>query len=77
MPPDAVARLFEPFYTTKADGLGLGLAISRNIAELHGGHLQARSQGQCGGLCMELVLPLAPAPAGRANDCEINGQNGR
>lgn len=77
MPPDAVARLFEPFYTTKADGLGLGLAISRNIAELHGGHLQARSQGQRGGLCMELVLPLAPAPAVRANDCEINGLNGR
>lgn len=62
MPPDAVERLFEPFYTTKPDGLGLGLAISRNIAELHGGHLQARAHGPQGGLCMELVLPLAPAP---------------
>lgn len=62
MSADAVARLFEPFYTTKPDGLGLGLAISRNIAELHGGHLQARPQGSSGGLCMELVLPLAPAP---------------
>lgn len=76
MPPDAVARLFEPFYTTKADGLGLGLAISRNIAELHGGHLQARSQGQRGGLCMELVLPLAPAPAAIERCHAINSKNG-
>ena len=65
MPPEAVARLFEPFYTTKPQGLGLGLAISRNIAELHGGHLQARSQAGAGGLCMELVLPLAPRPGQR------------
>lgn len=63
MAADAVARLFEPFYTTKPDGLGLGLSISRNIAELHGGHLQVRSQGRSGGLCMELVLPLAPSVA--------------
>lgn len=60
MSSQAVERLFEPFYTTKPEGLGLGLSISRNIAELHGGHLQARAQGRQGGLCMELVLPRAP-----------------
>lgn len=56
---EALAQLFEPFFTTKPDGLGLGLSISRNIAELHGGHLQAHAQGSAGGLCMELLLPLA------------------
>lgn len=56
---EALAQLFEPFFTTKPDGLGLGLSISRNIAELHGGRLQAHAQGVAGGLCMELLLPLA------------------
>ncbi len=64
LPPDAVARLFEPFYTTKPDGLGLGLSISRNIAELHGGHLQTRLRGRSGGLCMELVLPTVACAQG-------------
>jgi two-component system, NtrC family, C4-dicarboxylate transport sensor histidine kinase DctB len=52
-------RLFEPFYTTKAagDGVGLGLAISSGIVKDFGGRLTARS-GEGGGAVFEVQLPI-------------------
>jgi signal transduction histidine kinase len=51
----AATRLFEPFRSTKSSGLGLGLAISRSIAEAHGGRLWAEAEAH--GL-FKLTLPL-------------------
>jgi two-component system C4-dicarboxylate transport sensor histidine kinase DctB len=59
---DVRARLFEPFFSTKAEGggLGLGLAISRDIAREAGGELEA-DNAPGGGACFTLRLPRPPA----------------
>ena len=57
-------RLFEPFVTTKPEGLGVGLAICRSIAERHGGRLTADTPPG-GGFRMTLTLPAARPPESR------------
>lgn len=44
MEPALVARLFEPFFTTRAEGTGLGLAIARGVARAHGGGIEVNSE---------------------------------
>jgi signal transduction histidine kinase len=63
--PSRLDSIFDAFVTTKAHGMGLGLAISRLIVERHGGQLTARSDGTSGAL-FQFVLPLAPPEGPRA-----------
>ena len=55
-----LARLGEPFFTTKATGTGLGLAVVKAVARAHQGELQLRSR-VARGTCAILTLPLIPA----------------
>lgn len=65
IPADLQERLFEPFFTTRADGTGLGLAIARGVARAHGGDIRLRSApGE--GSEFSFLIPLAPEVAGEA-----------
>jgi len=61
--PQALPKLFEAFASSKRRGMGLGLAISRTIAQNHGGDLTVDPGGNGKGACFSLVLPVASSPA--------------
>jgi two-component system sensor kinase FixL len=58
VPDDLISQLFQPFISTKAQGMGLGLSICRTIVEAHGGHLSVESDID-GGTIFTFTLPRA------------------
>ncbi len=55
--PEIEGRIFAPFFTTKPQGIGMGLSISRSIVESHGGHLWAEP-GRSGGALFQFTIPV-------------------
>lgn len=60
LPEELRATLFQPFVSTKAEGMGVGLSISRTIVEAHGGQIWADPNPE-GGTIFNVLLPLAKA----------------
>jgi signal transduction histidine kinase len=57
--PQAVDRLFDPFYTTKGEGMGIGLSVSRSIIENHHGRLWA-TLNEGPGATFSFSIPRVP-----------------
>ena len=55
--PLAIEHIFEPFFSTKPDGMGMGLAIARSIVKAHGGQISARRNPDRGST-FEITLPV-------------------
>jgi signal transduction histidine kinase len=57
IPEDKLNHIFEPFFTSKADGMGMGLSIARTIIQAHNGQISARNRDH-GGASFRIRLPL-------------------
>lgn len=62
IPPDIASKLFEPFVTSKPDGMGLGLAISRSLIRARGGELSFSPSETLGGASFTVRLPIEIPP---------------
>jgi signal transduction histidine kinase len=58
IPPADLERIFEPFYTTRPTGTGLGLAVAQRIVQMHGGTLTAANDPG-GGASFRMAIPRA------------------
>lgn len=58
VPPEIAAQLFQPFVTTKPDGMGIGLSVCRTIVEAHGGRLWTEAAPE-GGTVFQFTVPVA------------------
>ena len=76
IPPDVIQRVFDPFFSTKEAGSGLGLATSYSIIKSHGGHIAVRSEIGLG-TRFDLYLPVSDdAPQGPARSLDLPSLGG-
>jgi signal transduction histidine kinase len=61
------ANVFTPFYTTKPNGSGVGLVLSRQIAEAHGGRIEISNRTDRRGCLVKVVLPRTPSDTRHAH----------
>lgn len=70
--PEKLRGIFDPFVTTKPNGMGLGLAICRMIIDRHGGTLSARSSEKGSGALFQFVLPINSAAPSKGTTTSDN-----
>ncbi len=58
MDPEALARIFEPYFSTKATGTGLGLTIAKRNVELNGGTISVESE-RGAGTTVRMTIPVS------------------
>jgi signal transduction histidine kinase len=61
--PEDASRLFNAFFTTKPDGMGMGLSVSRTIIQIHGGRIWASPNARGAGATFYVTLPSLQKPA--------------